>query len=175
RLHPMSQGYTCTKGRALPEEVHAPDRLTGALRRSRAGVLGPVATDRAVEEIAERLHGIIEEHGPRAVALYVGTRGYEVLQLAGALAWLRGIESPSFYSTYTIDQPGKDLARARHGSWPAGFQDVATSDVVMLVGTSPVFSTVTSYIGMPMTNIRMELRRMRANGLRVIVVDPRRT
>jgi anaerobic selenocysteine-containing dehydrogenase len=88
---------------------------------------------------------------------------------------LRGIGSPGFYSTYTIDQPGKDLARSRHGSWPAGFQDVATSDVVMLVGTNPVVSTVTSYIGMPMTNIRMELRRMRAEGLRVIVVDPRRT
>ena len=175
RLHPMSQGYTCTKGRALPEEVHAPDRLTGALRRSRAGVLEPVATDRAIDEIAEQLHGIIEEHGPRAVAMYVGTRGYEVLQLTGARAWLRGIGSPGFYSTYTIDQPGKDLARARHGSWPAGFQDVATSDVVLLVGTNPVVSTVTSYIGMPMTNLRVELRRLRARGLRLLVIDPRRT
>jgi len=149
--------------------------LTGALRRSRAWVLEPVATDRAIDEIAERLHGIIEEHGPRAVAMYVGTRGYEVLQLTGAGAWLRGIGSPGFYSTYTIDQPGKDLARARHGSWPAGFQDVATSDVVLLVGTNPVVSTVTSYIGMPMTNLRVELRRMRARGLRLLVIDPRRT
>ncbi len=89
--------------------------------------------------------------------------------------WLRGIGSPGFYSTYTIDQPGKDLARARHGSWPAGFQDVATSDVVMLVGTNPVVSTVTPYIGMPMTNLRIELRRLRTRGLKLLVVDPRRT
>jgi anaerobic selenocysteine-containing dehydrogenase len=175
RLHPMSEGYVCVKGRALPEEVHAPDRLTGALRRSADGGFETLGTDQAIGEIAERLLGIIEEHGPRAVALYVGTRGYEVLQLTGARAWLRGIESPGFYSTYTIDQPGKDLARARHGSWPAGFQDVATSDVVLLVGTNPVVSTVTSYIGMPMTNLRVELRRLRARGLRLLVIDPRRT
>ncbi|HEY3669579.1 MAG TPA: molybdopterin-dependent oxidoreductase [Acidimicrobiia bacterium] len=174
KLHAMSQGYTCVKGRSLPEEVHAPDRLTGALRRT-VGGFEPLATDQAIEEIAEHLNAIIEEHGPRAVAMYVGTRGYEVLQLTGARAWLRGIGSPGFYSTYTIDQPGKDLARARHGSWPAGFQDVVTSDVVLLVGTNPVVSTVTSYIGMPMTNIRMELRRMRARGLRLLVIDPRRT
>ena len=171
----MSEGYVCAKGRALPEEVHAPDRLTGALRRRPAAGSSSLATDRAIVEIAERLLGIIEEHGPRAVALYVGTRGYEVLQLAGARAWLRGIGSPSFFSTYTIDQPGKDLARARHGSWPAGFQDVATSDVVLLVGTNPVVSTVTSYIGMPMTNLRWSSAACAARGLRLLVIDPRRT
>jgi anaerobic selenocysteine-containing dehydrogenase len=175
KLHAMSRGYTCVKGRSLPEEVHSPDRLTGSLRRSVDGRFEPLDTEQAIGEIAERLHAIIEEHGPRAVAMYVGTRGYEVLQLTGARAWLRGIGSPGFYSTYTIDQPGKDLARARHGSWPAGFQDVGTSDVVLLVGTNPVVSTVTSYIGMPMTNIRMELRAMRARGLRLLVIDPRRT
>jgi anaerobic selenocysteine-containing dehydrogenase len=175
RDHPLSRGFTCPKGRALPEEVHNPNRLTGALRRGSDGAFEAVPTTQAIDEIAERLTGIIAAHGPRAVALYVGTRGYEVLQLAGARAWLNGIGSPSFYSTYTIDQPGKDLARARHGSWPAGFQDVATSDVVMLVGTNPVVSTVTPYIGMPMTNIRIELKRLRARGMRLVVIDPRRT
>ena len=175
RKHPLSLGYTCAKGRALPEEVHSPDRLDGARRRRPDGRFEPIATADAIEEIAARLVEIIDVHGPRSVGLYVGTRGYEVLQLAGARAWLRGIDSPSFYSTYTIDQPGKDLARARHGSWPAGFQDVATSDVVMLVGTNPMVSSVTSYIAMPTTNLRMELRRMRERGMRLIVVDPRRT
>jgi anaerobic selenocysteine-containing dehydrogenase len=175
RDHHLSRGYTCVKGRALPEELYAPDRLRGALRRANDGSFRVIGTAHAVTEIAERLRRIVDEHGPRAVALYVGTRGYEVLQLAGARAWLRGIGSPSFYSTYTIDQPGKDLARARHGSWPAGFQDVSTSDVVMLVGTNPVVSCVTPYIGMPATNIPAELRRLRRRGLRVIVVDPRRT
>jgi anaerobic selenocysteine-containing dehydrogenase len=173
--HPLSRGYTCLKGRALPDEIHATDRLTGALRRRDDGGFEALDTERALREIAEQLRRIIDAHGPRAVALYVGTRGYEVLQLAGARAWLQGIGSPSFYSTYTIDQPGKDLARARHGSWPAGFQDVSTSDVVMLVGTNPVVSSVTPYIGMPATNVPHELRELRHRGLRMIVIDPRRT
>jgi anaerobic selenocysteine-containing dehydrogenase len=175
RDHPLSRGYTCVKGRSLPEEVHAPDRLTGALRRDAEGRMQPVTLEVAIAEIADRITGILDAHGPRSVALYVGTRGYELLQLAGARAWLQGTGSPAFYSTYTIDQPGKDLARARHGSWPAGFQDVATSDVVMLVGTNPVVSAVTSYIGMPMTDLRRELRRMKDRGLRLVVIDPRRT
>src|SRR5258708_6765149 len=114
--HPLSRGYTCPKGRLLPEEHEAPDRLRSSLRRGDDGSFAAISSQEAIDEIAKKLTQIIDRHGPRAVALYVGTRGYEVLQLAAASAWLDGIRSPSLYSTYTIDQPGKDLARSMHGS-----------------------------------------------------------
>ena len=134
-----------------------------------------LSADHALDEIAERLSAIIDEHGPRSIGLYVGTRGYETLPLASATAWLRGIGSPMFYSTYTIDQPGKDLARALHGSWTAGFQDIASSNVVLFAGNNPLVSASSSYIGMPPSNERAELRSFREGGLKVIVIDPRRT
>ncbi|MBL7511906.1 molybdopterin-containing oxidoreductase family protein, partial [Frankia nepalensis] len=172
--HPLSRGFTCSKGRALAEDHNAPDRLDGSLRRA-GERWEPVSSDAAVAEIGDRLSEIVDRHGPRSVGLYVGTRGYEVLQLAGATAWLSGVGSPSLYSTYTIDQPAKDVARALHGSWPAGFQEWASSDVVMFVGNNPVVSATASYIGMPVTNPRRAIRERRRAGLKVIVIDPRRT
>ncbi len=173
--HPLSAGYTCPKGRMLADEHNAPDRLRSSLRRRPDGGWDTIGPGRAVAEIAARLAEIRDRHGPRAIALYVGTRGYEVLQLAGASAWLEGIGSPSLYSTYTIDQPGKDLARAMHGSWPAGFQDVGSSDVVLLAGLNPLISGYAPYTAFPVTNPRIELLERRRAGQRLIVIDPRRT
>jgi anaerobic selenocysteine-containing dehydrogenase len=170
-----SKGFTCPKGRALPQEVHAPDRLRHSWRREADGSKTSLSADHALDEIVERLTAIIDEHGPRSIGLYVGTRGYETLPLASATAWLRGIGSPMFYSTYTIDQPGKDLARALHGSWTAGFQDIASSNVVLFAGNNPLVSASSSYIGMPPSNERAELRSFRERGLKVIVIDPRRS
>jgi anaerobic selenocysteine-containing dehydrogenase len=175
RDHPLSRGYTCPKGRLMPEEHNAPDRLRSSMRRTSQGAFEAIPSETAVKEIAGRLEGIIAQHGPRSVALYVGTRGYELLQLAGATAWLDGIGSPSFYSTYTIDQPGKDLARSIHGSWPAGFQDVSTSDVVMLVGNNPLVSGFAAYTSFPVTNPRVQLKARRRAGQKMIVIDPRRS
>ena len=62
-----------------------------------------------------------------------------------------------------------------HGSWSAGFQDVTTSDVVMFVGNNPLVSATSSYIAFPASNAKAELRRLKADGLAVIVIDPRRT
>ncbi len=174
RKHQVSAGYTCPKGRALPEEHEDPERVRSSLRREADGSYLPVPSDRAITEIGERLSRIVAEHGPRSVGLYVGTRGYEVLPLAAGTAWLQGIGSPSLYSTYTIDQPGKDLARAAHGSWPAGFHDASTSDVLLLVGLNPVVSGFAPYVAFPVANPRVELAAARRRGQRLIVIDPRR-
>jgi anaerobic selenocysteine-containing dehydrogenase len=170
-----SKGFTCPKGRALPEEVHAPDRLRFSWRRESDGSRTKLSPEGVLDAIAAKLSAIMSDHGPRSIALYAGTRGYETLPLASASAWLRGIGSPSFYSTYTIDQPGKDLARALHGSWTAGFQDIASSDVVLFAGNNPLVSATAAYIGMPPSNERAALRSFREDGLKVIVIDPRRT
>ncbi|HEX9259232.1 MAG TPA: oxidoreductase, partial [Acidimicrobiales bacterium] len=74
RSDPLFEGYTCVKGRHLPQQHADPGRLPGALRRSGTGHV-PVPLQGALDEIAARLQGIIAEHGPRAVASYIGTGG----------------------------------------------------------------------------------------------------
>ena len=76
RDDPVFGGYTCIKGRQLPEQHHHPDRLRSSLRRSGDGFL-PVASTDALDEIAARIRDIVAEHGPRAVASYTGTGAFQ--------------------------------------------------------------------------------------------------
>src|SRR5262245_46163221 len=66
-------GYTCVKGRALPEQHAHPHRLLHSQKRRSDGTFEPIAVEQAMDEIAERLQGILAEHGPLAVANYTGT------------------------------------------------------------------------------------------------------
>jgi anaerobic selenocysteine-containing dehydrogenase len=72
REHPVSEGYTCPKGRALGELHHHPQRLDGPLLR-RDGRLQPVTWDELLDDLAARIRPILDEHGPAAVGAYFGT------------------------------------------------------------------------------------------------------
>ena len=106
----------------------------------------PVSTAAALDDIAERLRRIIDEHGPRAVASYCGTA---MFQNAAALpvgrAFHRAIGSTSFYTSLTIDQPAKMVAPLRIGTWAAGWQPFSTADVSLVVG----INTPVSMFGVP--------------------------
>ncbi len=166
-------GYTCAKGRALPQLHATPNRLLHSLVRQPDGSFAPIASANAIEEIAARLGNIIDRDGPAAVALYSGTSAFQSLTttaLAGS--WLKAIGSSMGFSTGTIDQPGKLIAAALHGRWLAGAHDFDDADTWMLIGTNP---TVSKLGGIPVTNPARHLHLARKRGLRLIVIDPRRS
>jgi anaerobic selenocysteine-containing dehydrogenase len=173
---PVTGGYTCVKGRQLPHQIHGPERLRSSLARGPDGRFQPIGSERAMDEIAEKLQRIVETHGPRAVASYSGTAAY--FNSAGVpvvKAWHAGIGSPSNYSTLTIDQPAKIIAVGRQGVWGGGAHTFASSDVVLSVGNNPVVSGLTLPGGVPGINPIRQLDEARRRGLKVICVDPRRT
>jgi len=172
---PLFEGYTCIKGRQLAEQHHHPGRLRSVLRRGPAG-FEAVRPDDAFDEVAERLRAIIAEHGPRSVASYTGTGGYQSsAAVATARAWHKGIGSASFYTSVTIDQPAKATAPARLGTWEAGYHGFDGADVVLAIGYNPMVSSYAPPGGLQGTNPFTVLRRARARGMRLVVVDPRRT
>ena len=127
---PIYGGYTCIKGRQLPELLRHPNRVMRPLRRTKDGDFEEVASAQALDEIAERVATIVEEHGPRSVASYCGTHAFQnSAALATAKAWHAGIGSESFYSSITIDQPGKFIAMGRTGIWSAGMHGFEGADV----------------------------------------------
>ena len=65
---PLYGGYSCPKGRALPEQHHGEQRQLHSLKRGPEG-FGAIPSAQAMDEIAERLNAIIAEHGPRSVAM----------------------------------------------------------------------------------------------------------
>ena len=177
--HAVSRGFTCEKGRNLPAQHRHPDRLRGTLRRGsgrgKDGGFAEIPSEQAMDEVALRLEAIIEEHGPRSVALYNGTKSWANVGFALALSWLEGIGSPSFYTTVTVDQPAKSMAGALHGYWQGGLQPISSSDVVLFVGTNPLTSFLVEGVKLPCPDSLRYLRDEVRRGLQPIVIDPRRT
>lgn len=173
---PLFEGYTCIKGRQLPDQHHAPDRLRTPLQRRADGTFEPATSADALDDIAGRIRRIIDQHGPRAVASYTGTGAFQnSISMPAAVAFHAGIGSPSFYTSITIDQPAHLTARLRMGSWEAGWQNFRDADVLLAIGYNPLVSSYAPSGGLQGTNPFVMLRRAKARGMQLIVVDPRRT
>lgn len=176
----VSQGYTCIKGRAEPERINHPDRLTMSKKQVGSPDGGPgfvdVDAELALDEIAQRLTSIIERHGPDAVAVYVGDGGHRTSAGGPPLvsAWLAGLGSKRMYTSFTIDSPSMIVAGSRLFGTPLPLQllDVDHADVALFVGTNPVNS---HFMTMPQSDPRRRLQDARARGMKIIVIDPRRT
>ncbi|MEO5840643.1 MAG: molybdopterin-dependent oxidoreductase [Acidimicrobiales bacterium] len=173
RENPVYRGFTCEKGRQLPDQHHHPDRLLQSMRKRRDGTHEPIASATAIKEIAARLDAIIAAHGPRSVAIYTGTAGSRNPAGRPMLnALMDAIGSPMRFDSNTIDQPGKAVAQALHGMWGAPPQDFDTADVTLLIGINPFVSMAG---GLPMPDPVRRVREAQARGMRLLVVDPRRT
>ena len=173
---PVYGGYSCIKGRQLPEAHAHPERVTRPLKRLPDGSYAEIPLAQALDEIAARVSAISARHGKRAIASYCGTYAFqESAALAVSKAWHKGFGSPSYYTSVTIDQPSKAVAASRAGVWQAGMHGFHESDVVMHIGNNPIVSQFTPFGGTPPWNPVKELRDAKARGLKLIVVDPRRT
>ncbi len=173
---PMTGGYTCIKGRAIPEQLNDPNRLRASLRARGGGGFETIGAEQAMDEIAGKLEDIIAEHGPRAVASYSGTCCYYHSGVTPVVhAWHQGVGSPSLYSSLTIDQSAKVFAVARMGLWGGGTHSFATSDVALVVGNNPLVSHLSPPSGVPGFNPTHYLNEAKQRGLKLICVDPRRS
>ncbi|WP_406459334.1 molybdopterin-dependent oxidoreductase [Streptomyces sp. NBC_00876] len=168
--HPANAGRLCTKGATTAGMLAAPGRLTTALiRPGRGAGTVPATMDEAITTAARRLRGIIDEHGPDAVAFYVsGQMSLEAQYLANKLA-------KGFVRTNRIESNSR-LCMASAGSGyklslgadgpPGSYQDFEKADVFLVIGSNMADCH-------PVLFLRM-MERVKA-GARLIVVDPRRT
>lgn len=165
-------GYSCVKGRMQPELHHHEDRLLRPLRREADGTFTEISIDLAMDEVAERLGRIIEEHGPRSFACYVGTAAAQNnLNDPFFTALLAAVGSRMKFSPNTIDKPGKSLALAMHGTWMAPLQGYHDPQVALVLGANPYKSYYGAAAGHPAKWLQERL----ASGMKLIVVDPRRS
>ncbi len=168
--HPLSHGYTCPKGRALPEVHHHPHRLDRPWTRAD----GPTTWDVALDDLAARVRAAIEANGPSAVAMYLASgSAFDANGRRIAERFLRVLGSPQKYTATTIDTPCKPLVAELVGGWSGltPMLDVDSCDLVLLLGTNPVVSHGHSN-GMadPVVALRAVARRGE-----LWVADPRRT
>jgi len=173
--NPISRGFICVKGKQLPDQHNNPCRIRSALKRDANGEFKPIASEQAMDDVAKKLQQIIAEHGPRSVALYNATKSWANVAHGLAHSWLEGIDSPSYYTTVTIDQPLKLVASALHGRWAGGYHDIQTSDVAMFVGSNPLRSFLQENLKLPCADANRYLSDLVKRGLKLIIIDPRRT
>jgi anaerobic selenocysteine-containing dehydrogenase len=164
-------GYSCQKGRALPEMHYRPDRLLHSQKRQPDGSYQPIASDDAIAEIAGRLKEILDRHGPRAIATFTGTRIIEHgAFFALGIGFMAALGSPMQFSPLNLDQPGDLVAHAFHGTWLGGEYRVENCDAWLLLGTNPIVSHQ-YWANNPVGRVTTAVR----NGCRLVVVDPRLT
>lgn len=168
--HPFSHGYTCPKGRALPQLHHHPDRLERPRMRV-DGRLRDATWDACLDDLGARLKEIIARHGPESVAFYFSTMESGGFRMAEALH--AAIGTPAKFSPLTIDGTAKPLVSDLVGGFMglSGRTDLDNADFLLLVGVNPVVSHGHA-ISMP--NPTGTVREIARRG-QVWVIDPRRT
>lgn len=169
--NPLFKGYSCPKGRALPEMHNHDGRLLHSLKQQDDGSFATINSGQASIEVAEKIKALVDQYGPRSVAIYVGTPNVGYPAAAGTgNAFLRAIGSRMFFTSNTIDQPGKQISLAAHGKWLGGEPDFDKADAWLLMGVNPIISKAAGIHGQ---NPAQKLKEAVARGLKLIVIDPR--
>ncbi len=174
REHPVSQGYCCVKGLGLGALHHDPDRVDVPLKRV-DGELVEIGWDQALSEIGSQVRGIVDEHGPRAVALYQGNPTFFSLQ--GTLmstAYVEALGSPNVFASHSIDVNTKfHVSTEMYGlSLVHPVPDFEHLELFMCLGSNPLVSQMSV---LQVADAAGVLSSVVDRGGRVIIVDPRRT
>ena len=168
--HPVSRGYTCPKGRALPDWHHSADRLDHPRLRGAAATWEEVLDDLADTVLAATAH-----HGPDAVGAYLATGlAYDINGWLTAERLLRRLGTRERYTPVTVDNaPVLRAAELVTGTAELNtVWDSERSKLLLLFGTNPV---VSHGYGTTLADPVTRLRDFRAQGGQVFVLDPRRT
>lgn len=170
--HPVSGGYSCSKGRAAGETQHSEKRLRYPTIR-KGDVMLRVGWDEALDDLAVRLRGIIDEFGPDAVGVFMGAGVYaDAAGLTMMGSMLSALGTRSRYSDVSIDVLSKIVVGEMVSGFSAmPFPDFGRCRMVVYVGTNPVVSL--GHTSM-LNNPTARLRQMTRDG-EVWVLDPRRT
>jgi len=164
--NPMLANNICYKGTAAPHIHNHKDRLTVPLKR--VGERGEdkwqeISYEQAMDEIAEKLQGIVTQYGPETLA--VSTSGWNTqtthsmdrrfMNLLGSPNWISGVALCAG-NTAAVN-------RLTYGWFPQ--PDFGNTKCIVLFGHNPRKHSWT-----PIFNA---INSARKNGAKVIVLDPR--
>ncbi len=168
--NPATQGYACVKGLDIPAALYGPRRILRPLKRV-GDTQVPIGLDQALDEIANKMRAIIDEEGAQSLAFFRGTGTFGSNIAIFSFPGLAEAVGGQKYSTMTIDQSAKWVTMDRLGTWGAGKQPFEDSDVWLFAGSNPLVSVYSWHT--PAQNPAKALKKARARGTKIIVIDPR--
>lgn len=170
--HPANFGRLCTKGANLHRSAVTDTRLLfPELRLEKTSTRQKLEWDEALDYAADRWADTIRTHGPDSVAFYVSgqllTEDYYVFnKLAKGLIGTNNIDTNSrlcmssavagYKKTLGMDAP------------PACYDDIERAKCIFIAGSNTAYAH-------PILFRRIEAAKEANPGLKIIVVDPRRT
>ncbi len=165
--HPTNAGGLCTRGNQAMTFVDNPSRINYPMKR--AGKKGEnkwerVSWDQALTEIAAKLNQIKEESGPEAVAAAAGTLRTDDW---ARRRFLNFFGTPNGFHNALLCWIPTFMIETAISGWSPFETDLGTSKCVVLWGMNPGASS------MPGAHGYFDLQK--ANGMKLIVVDPRYT
>lgn len=162
---PYGQGTLCPKGAATRQYVYSDDRIKTPLRRvgeRGEGKFEAISWDEAMNEIAEKLGAVKSEYGPEAVCFFSGFSKYY-------RPWLKRLchsfGSPNYASESSTCFQAMALSQKLVFGAP-GAPDMANAKCLIIWSANPFHTNP--------GNARM-LTKALDRGMKLIVVDPRRT
>ncbi|MGI9029836.1 MAG: molybdopterin-containing oxidoreductase family protein, partial [Ilumatobacteraceae bacterium] len=168
--HPYSYGELCPKVNRFLDRVYSPDRVLHPLRRvgpKGEGRFERVSWDDALAEIATRLHDVIAEHGAEAILPFSDAGNQSLLSIMGM--------SERFFHHLGASLLDRAICGPTVG---AGVRMTNGSSL----GLDPLELRHSRLIILWATNTRLTNRHLwptidaaRADGAKVIVIDPLRT
>ncbi|WP_424931258.1 molybdopterin-dependent oxidoreductase [Amaricoccus macauensis] len=164
--HPANFGRLCSKGSALGETLDLEDRL---LEPRIAGT--PARWDAALDLMASKMRAAIETHGPDSVAIYASG------QILSEDYYVANKLMKGFVGTGNIDTNSRlCMASSVAGhkrafgtdTVPGTYEDLELADTVVLVGSNLAWCH-------PVIYQRIAAAKAERPGMKVVVIDPRRT
>jgi anaerobic selenocysteine-containing dehydrogenase len=175
--HPVTQGFACSNGLVAADVHRDPARLRHPQRRDaeQAGnAFVDITWDEATEEIATQLRALVDEHGPRAVGLYLGNpNAFNAMAGAGCIQFIRTLGSDRVFSSASQDCSNKyATAELLYGVPQANpIADIERTELLLVIGANPRVSK-TSFLSV--ADPVRALRDIRDRGGRVVFVNPLR-
>ncbi|WP_352419310.1 molybdopterin-dependent oxidoreductase [Proteiniborus sp.] len=163
--HPLTKGFICPKGRAIPEIVHSEERLRKPLKKNGQGAFEEISWEEALDIIVEKLRNVKKEFGPEALALHTGQAGVFMQFTSYAERFCQVYGTPNFSTAGSHCNTSKELANiVTVGSLPV--PDYGNSKCILLWGYNPQYSAPAQM---------MYINKGLQNGAKLIVIDPKQT
>ena len=164
--HPALAKNICFKGVAAPDLHNHKDRIRRPLKRvgdRGADQWEEISYEQAMDEIAEKLEGVVAKHGPESLA--VSTSGWNTQSTHGMdRRFMNALGSPNYISGVSLCAGNTAAVNKLTYGWFVG-ADIGNTQCIVLFGHNPRKHSWT-----PIFNA---INAAQASGAKLIVLDPR--
>ena len=165
---PVSKGAFCVKGmRALPEWTYHPSRLTHPMRRvgeRGSGQWERVSWDDALDEMADRMAAVRARYGAPALVGAVSGAAFSRGPVMALL--MRSIGSPNWMINQDLCGGCRAVSDRLTGLSITNGEDIEAAACILVVGRNPMAADPVQW---------MAIKRAKARGASLVVIDPFRT